>query len=155
MVHRSFVYASMLFVALVSGCSKEPEFVYVVEAPQAVSLAASASSTSVSAEESVVLFVQRRTSGVWKQIPNKSRTPDQCWMQRPPPEFENEVADNVRWTVQPEGVARFNTDFRANHTRQVTFSQAGVFTLTPSTAVWCEAGRSVAAQPVRIEVTAR
>jgi hypothetical protein len=34
-------------------------------------------------------------------------------------------------------------------------SKPGVVTLIPSTSVWCEPGRSVAASPLRIEATAR
>lgn len=153
-MQRSFVFALALVIASALGCTEEPEFVYVLEAPQSVSLVAYASAARVFAGEPIVLHVQRRTSGVWKRIPMKSRAPDQCWMRRPPPESENEVADNVRWTVNPEGIARFNIDFRSDHTRQVWFSQAGKFTLTPSTAVWCER-RSIAGPAVEIEVATR
>lgn len=79
--------------------------------------------------------------------------PGQCWMAALPPEQEAEVADNLHWVVEPEGAAKFNIDFRPDHTRTVALSREGIFTLTPSTAVWCEPGRSVAASPVRVEVT--
>src|SRR5664279_2615311 len=92
-LQRSFVFALTLLIAADVACSEEPEFVYVLEAQQTVSLIASASSARVFAGEPIVLHVQRRTSGVWKRIPMKSRAPDQCWMRRPPPESENEVAD--------------------------------------------------------------
>ena len=140
---------------LVAACTGEPEFVYVLESSQAVELAISASATTVTTGEGVVLQVNRRTSGAWKRIPMKSRTPDQCWMRRPPLEFEPEVADNVRWDVAPAGAAQFNTDFRPDRTRRVVFSEVGVYFLTPSSAVWCEPGRSVATKPIRIEVTAK
>jgi hypothetical protein len=141
----------MLLVAA-AGCSSEPEFVYILEAPQTVLLTASASSTRVRAGESVVLHVTRRTKGLWKRIPSSERAPDQCWMTQPPPEIEEEVADNVHWDVTPTGSARFSIDFRADHTRLVFLDTAGQITLTPSTVLWCEPGRAVPAQVLQIEV---
>ncbi len=141
-----------LLAALTTGCSREPALVYVLQAPQTLSLAASATPTSVSLNEAVTLSAQRQTVGSWKQIPRAQLAADQCWMARPPPDAEKEGADNLQWAVQPEGSARFNTDFRANHTRQVSFSQTGTFMLTPSSAVWCER-RSVTAAAVRVVVT--
>jgi hypothetical protein len=72
-----------------------------------------------------------------------------------PPEREAAVADNLHWRVEPEGAAVFNIDVRPDHTRTVVLSKPGVVTLIPSTSVWCEPGRSVAASPLRIEATAR
>ncbi len=140
---------------MAAGCSQEPTVVYVLQAPQTVSLVASALSVSVAVDEPVVLSVQRETAGQWKQIPRAQLAPDQCWMARPPPGSEKEVADNLHWTVQPEGIARFNTDLRADRTRQVRFSTTGTFTLTASSSVWCEFGRSVAATGIRVEVKAK
>ena len=143
----------MLLVAVAAGCSSEPEFVYILEAPQTVELTASASSNRVRAGESLVLHVERKTKGLWKRIPMSERAPDQCWMERPPPEFEAEVADNVRWDVTPPGSVRFNIDIREDHTRLVFMDSVGQFTLTPSTALWCEPGRAVTGQSLRVEVS--
>ncbi len=147
--------ACVAVLLLISGCDREPEFVYVLEAPQTVALSVSASAMKVTAGEPVVLHASRRTSGTWKRIANKERKPDQCWMVRPPPEAEDEVADNLHWETSPAEAARFNTDFRADHTRSVTFASPGTFTLASSSAVWCELGRSVAASPLQIEVVER
>lgn len=155
MSQRRSILVCTLLAALATGCDREPEFVYVLEAPQTVELFASASVTTVLAGKPVVLHAQRRTSGLWKRIRMKERAPDQCWVQRPPPQSEPEVADNLHWTVVPEGSARFNIDYRSDRTRLVTLPHAGQFTLTPTTAVWCEQGRSVAAPPIHIEVTAK
>jgi hypothetical protein len=145
----------LLAVALLQGCDRTPEFVFVLNAPQTVGLAASASTLSARVGEPVVLYAERRTEGSWTRIPSKELKPDQCWMAALPPEREAAVADNLHWRVEPEGAAVFNIDVRPDHTRTVVLSKPGVVTLTPSTSVWCEPGRSVAASPLRIEATAR
>lgn len=137
------------------GCDPKPEFVFVLEAPQTVELAASASSRSVGIGTPVVLYAERTTEGSWSRIPYRELKPDQCWMAAIPPQREAAVADNLHWIVEPANVATFNTDFRSDHTRTVVLSKQGIYTFTPSTAVWCEAGRSVAATPLRIEVHSR
>jgi hypothetical protein len=144
-----------LLLAALAGCESEPEFVYVLEAPQSIAIMASASATKAIAGEPIVLHVERRTAGRWQRIRNKDRAPEQCWMARIPPETEPEVADNVLWRVEPEGTARFNTDFRADHTRQLVLSMPGRFTLTASSGAWCEPGRAVAAAPIQIEILAK
>ena len=71
------------------------------------------------------------------------------WWRSEPPAFEEEVAGNFRWFVEPEGVARFNTDFRRDLTREVRFSKPGTYTL------WATSGNYVL-EPVasnRITVT--
>ena len=127
---------------------------YVLEAPQKVELAASASSSRINAGDTAVLHVQRWTAGVWKRIRMRELSPGRCWMRRPPPKFEAEVADNVNWQVAPTTSARFSA-FRPDHTRLVLLPDTGVFTLTASTSVWCEPGRSVAEQSLKIQVTPR
>jgi hypothetical protein len=109
----------------------------------------------VFAGDPIVLHVERRTQGTWKRIRNKQRAPDQCWMARPPPEAEPEVADNVLWRVEPGGTARFNTDFRADRTRELVLSAPGRFTVSASTGGWCEPGRSFAAPPIQIDVVTK
>lgn len=145
---------ALAMVAL-QGCDRTPEFVFILEAPQAVELAASASARSVGVDEPVVLHAERSTSGSWTRIRSRELKPDQCWMAALPPQREPAVADNLHWIVEPGGAASFNTDFRPDHTRTVVLSKPGIYTLTPSTAVWCEPGRAVAATPLRIEVKAK
>jgi hypothetical protein len=145
----------LLAVALLQACDRTPESVFVLNAPQTVRLTASASTLSARAGEPVVLYAERKTQGSWTRIPSKELKPDQCWVAALPPERETAVADNIHWVVEPEGEAVFNIDVRPDHTRTVVLSKPGIFTLTPSTSVWCEPGRSVPASPLRIEATAR
>jgi hypothetical protein len=145
----------LLAVALLQGCERTPEFVFVLNAPQTVGLTASASTLSARVGEPVVLYAERKTQGSWTRIPSKELKPHQCWVAALPPEREAAVADNIHWIVEPEGGAVFNIDVRPDHTRTVVLSKPGVFTLTPGTSVWCEPGRSVPASPLRIEATAR
>ncbi len=147
--------AWVLALLLTSSCDREPAFVYVLEAPQTVSLSASTSATTVAAGEPIVLHAARRTTGTSKRIAMKDRRPDQCWMSQPPPESEDEVADNLRWEATPATAAQFNTDFRADHTRSVTFASPGTVTLASSSSVWCEPGRSVNGSLLQIEVGER
>jgi hypothetical protein len=145
----------VLAAALLQGCDRTPDDVFVLNSPQAVELAASASARSVPIGEPVVLFAERRTKGSWRRIPSKELKPGQCWIAALPPEREAEVSDNLHWRVEPEGAAKFNVNVRQDHTRTVVLSKVGVFSFTPSTAVWCEPGRSVSASPLRIEVTSK
>lgn len=146
---------ALIAAALLPGCERKPEFVFVLEAPQVVELAAWASTHRVAAGEPLILQARRTTSGTWKRIPSRDLKPDQCWMAVVPPEEETAVADNLQWVVEPDGAATFNTGTRSDRARTVSLSMPGAYTITPSTSVWCEPGRSVAAPPLRIEVTAR
>ena len=145
----------MITVAFLLGCDRKPEFVFVLEAPQVVELEASASERRVTTGEALVLHAQRRANGTWKRIPSRELEPDQCWMAAVPPEQETAVADNLHWVVEPAGAATFNTGSRPDRTRTVSLSKPGVYSITPSTDVWCEPGRRVAATALRVEVTAR
>lgn len=126
--------------------------VYVLESPQDVTLTSSASTTKLQPGETVVLHVQRRAIGKWKQIPRDQLTPGQCWLYTPPPQVEEEVADNVEWQVVPEDAVRFNSEFRMDHTRIATVKAKGRIELTPLSAVRCEKDRVEAGPAIRIEV---
>lgn len=145
----------LLVVALLQGCDRTPEFVFVLNAPQTVELAASASTLSTRVGDPVVLHAERKTRGSWTRIRSRELKPDQCWVAALPLEREAAVADNLHWVVEPEGAAVFNTDVRPDRTRTVVLSKPGVYKLTPSTSLWCEPGRAVRASPLRIEATAR
>ncbi|HEX7011659.1 MAG TPA: hypothetical protein VF161_02885 [Steroidobacteraceae bacterium] len=140
------------FVLLV-GCEQRPPMVYVLESPQTVTLTPSVSATEAKLGETVVLRVERRTSGNWRQVPRSEVQPGQCWMYRPPPEVEAEVADDVYWEVVPEEAIRLNTEFRLDHTRIATLLVRGKITLTPITAVPCEPDRVVRGPSLEIEVS--
>ena len=148
---------SALIIVLVSasamGCKQQSPMVYVLDGPQQVTLTASASATEVKAGETVVLHAQRRSVGKWKQIPRDQLTQGQCWLYTPPPELEEEVADNVEWEVQPENAVRFDTTFRMDHTRPATMMAKGRITLRPLTAVRCEKDRVEEGRPIHIQVS--
>jgi hypothetical protein len=39
------------------------------------------------------------------------------------------VAANLRWIVEPDGKAKFNTNFRRDFTREVRFTEPGTYKL--------------------------
>ena len=127
--------------------------VYVLEGPQEVKLVSSASATQVKRGETVVLHLERRITGNWKQIPRNQLTAGQCWLYTPPPQLEEEVADNVEWVVEPEGAVRFNGELRLDHTRIATMLARGRISLTPFTPVRCEKDRVEQGPAVHVEVT--
>lgn len=140
-------------LAVVTGCEQRAALVYVLESPQTVELATSASALSVRQGEPVVLHVARRTSGKWKQIPRDQLRSGQCWVYQPPAESAAEVADSVQWDVVPEDGVRFNTEYRLDHTRIATMFLKGTIKLTPISAVKCEADRVAEGPSIQIEVS--
>ena len=140
-------------LAIVAGCEQRAPAVYVLESPQSVELTASASASTVQQGETVVLRVERRTSGKWKQVPRDQLTPGQCWVYRPPIEVEPEVAHSVQWEVVPEGAVRFPAEQQMDQTRVATMHAKGKITLTPISTVKCEEGRTVAGPSIEIEVS--
>lgn len=138
---------------MVAGCEQRAPSVYVLESPQSVELIASASPAKVQQGATVVLHVERRTSGKWKQIPRDQLTPGQCWVYRPPVEVEPEVAHSVQWEVVPEGAVQFHAEYQLDQTRVATPMAKGKVTLTPISAVKCEKDRSVAGPAIEIEVS--
>jgi hypothetical protein len=128
----------VLTSAFAAGCEQRSPMVYVLDGPQDVTLTVSASATEVKAGETIVLHAKRRSVGKWQQIPRDQLTQGQCWLYTPPPEVEEEVADNLEWEVHPENAVRFDTTFRMDHTL---------------TAVRCEKDRVEEGRPIHIEVT--
>lgn len=139
-------------LVVISGCEQRGPTVYVLEGPQTVELKASASATQVKQGDTVVLHVERRTTGNWKQVPRGELKPGQCWMYRPPVEFEPEVAHSVKWEVIPENAVRFHTEYRLDQSRLATMMVKGTIQLTPVDEVKCEEGRTVVGPTLEIEV---
>jgi hypothetical protein len=135
------------------GCGQRGGLVYVLEEPQSVTLTASASPSRVRQGATVVLHVERRTSGKWKQIPLKEVRSGQCWVYQPPVELEPEVADSVHWQVAPENAVVFTPEYRVDHTRIARMNVKGTITLTPISPVKCEEDRVVEGSSIQIEVT--
>jgi hypothetical protein len=140
-------------VLVASGCQDDSQFVYVPASPPKVELLVSASATEVTVGAPVVLRAERRYEGEWQRVERASLRDGQCWIGRPPPEREREVADNLRWQASPDGSARFNVVYREDRTREVTFSQTGSFALRATSVVYC--GDDVTARPITIKVVER
>lgn len=140
-------------LAVLAGCEQRGPFVYVLESPQSVVLTASASASTVQQGETVVLRVERRTSGKWKQVSRDELNPGQCWVYRPPLAVEPEIAHSVGWQVVPEGAVEFHTEHQMDQTRVATMTAKGKVKLTPISAVKCEDGRSVVGPSIEIEVS--
>jgi hypothetical protein len=140
-------------LGLLAACEQQKPLVYVLESPQEITLTPSASVTSVPQGAPVELRVQRRTSGKWRQVRLDEVRPGQCWVYRPPPESEAEVADNVHWKAIPENAVRFYSEVRMDHTRTVRMIAKGTVTLIPRSPVVCEPDRVVEGPSLQIEVT--
>jgi len=135
-----------------SACEAEPRLVYAPSTEPEVELLVRATANDVAVGEPVVLHAVRRNRGEWKRVERKDLAREQCWVRRPPPTDEEEVADNVRWEVRPPTGARFNTAFRPDHTREVVFSEAGTFTVESRSTIWCRPDKAARGQPIRIVV---
>ncbi|HKR33833.1 MAG TPA: hypothetical protein VJT10_03290 [Steroidobacteraceae bacterium] len=140
-------------LTLALGCKQQSPMVYVLASEQEVTLTSSASASSVKQGEQVVLRVQRRAVGQWKQIPRDQLTPGQCWLYTPPPELEPEVADRMEWEVIPDRGVEFDATFRMDHTRIAVMVVAGSYKLTPYSPVTCEKDRVVQGPTIEIEVS--
>lgn len=150
MTARSFL-SFLLPLVWLAGCEQKPKLVYVPDGPLTVTLNPSASASSVQQGETVVLNVERRTTGNWKQVPvNEAR--GQCWFHARPPEAEPQVADDLQWAVDPENSVTFNTEYRFDHARLATMNVKGTIRLTPVSEVPCEPDRMVEGPTLEIEV---
>jgi hypothetical protein len=148
---------SMLLIpavlALVAGCEQRGPFVYVLESPQTVELKATASASKVQLGETVVLRVERKTTGKWLRVSRGELTPGKCWVYRPPVEVEPEVAHSLQWQVEPEGAVEFHREYQMDQSRVATMMAKGTIKLTPVSKVTCEEQRTVAGNAVEIEVS--
>jgi len=135
-----------------TGCDHEPSLVYVPAKPPEVIVEASVSAVDAVVGETLTLHARRFYRGEWEQVKRKSLPEGACWMRRPPPEREDEVADNIHWTVDPGEQAKFNLDFRSDHTRTVTFSAPGQYRISGSSSVWCGSPVSVEPESILVEI---
>jgi hypothetical protein len=141
-----------VLLAVVAGCEQRAPLVYVLEAPQAITLTPSASPERARHGETVTLSVKRRTEGKWKQIPRDELRQGQCWVYRPPAQAEEEAAASVEWDVEPETALWFNTEYRMDQTRTATLRGKGTVKLTPLSGVKCEPDRVVEGPTIVLEV---
>lgn len=130
----------VLTIALgASGCRDAPSTVYVRAPSYEEGLHLMTSHGKIARSrvgEPVVLHAQRR-SGPWFAVPESDLEPGQCSVSILPPQLEAEVAGEVRWLVEPEGHASFNTDLRTDGSRTVTFDAPGVYTMTAESSASC------------------
>jgi len=149
---RSSLLALTVF-GLCAACDQQKPLVYVLEGPQTVELTATASAVVVPRGDKVELHVQRRTSGQWRQVRLDEVSTGQCWLYRPPPESEAEVAGEVRWKVSPENAVKFDPTVRLDKVRTARMATQGKITLTPVSTVPCEPNRTVEGPPILIEAS--
>ena len=91
---------------------------------------------TVVAGESLILHASRR-SGPWVAVGLETLPEGACWLARVPRDPEFEVADNIRWVVDPSESAKFNLGVRSNRTREVRFSELGLYSITGVSSSWC------------------
>ncbi len=100
-----------------------------------------------------VRLLATRETGPWVEVASRSLPEGDCWLTRPPAPVEPDVASNVRWDVDPPGMARFDVGHGAIRTRTVAFEKAGRYRLQATSASWC--GEPFPAAPIEIEVLPR
>lgn len=99
--------------------------------------------------EPILLSAQRR-SGPWRAVLASEVPEGGCSLASPPVQLEAEVADNITWTVLPDGSAAFNTGIREDRKRVVTFDTPGSYRLTASSASWC--GEPFGSDTLEVEI---
>ena len=116
----------LLGLVLVAGCydPPPPEKVFIPGPHAKTEITIAVSDNRVNVNEPVILYASRRTSG-FVEIPYSELPEGVQWWRQIPPIDEVEVAGNLKWIVEPEGKARFNTDLRKDHTREVRFTEPG------------------------------
>ena len=136
-MHRNIIHSLikqtsvLLFgLVLVVGCfdPPPPEKVFVPGPDVSTTVTISVSTTKAAVDEPVILYASRMASG-FVEMPYDNVPSGVQWWRQMPPAYEKEVAANLKWIVEPEGSARFNTDLRMDFMREVRFSKPGVYRL--------------------------
>ena len=123
--------SGLLFgLVLVVGCydPPPPEKVFIPGPDVSTTVTISVSTKKAAVDEPVILYASRTSSGFVEMPYNDVPSGVQWWRQMPPA-YEKEVAANLKWIVEPEGKAQFNTNFRKDFTREVRFSEPGTYKL--------------------------
>ncbi len=139
-----------LLAATFAGCDGTPNMVYIPEDRPSARVEVAVSDKEITVGEELVLYATRYNKGTWRQVKRSSLTKGSCWVTQPPRRIEKEVADTIQWIVRPQGKARFNTEFRSDHTRAVIFSAAGRYLIRGRASVWCGPPQDVV--PAEVEV---
>lgn len=149
----SLLLIPAVLVAMTGCGDQRGPTVYVLEGPQTVELKTSATPAKVQQGETVVLHVEQRITGKWKQVSRDELAPGQCWVYRPPVDVEPEVAQDVQWEVIPEKSVDFHREYQMDRSRVATMMSKGTIKLTPVGKVKCEEGRNIYGTTIEIEVT--
>jgi len=142
-------------LATMTGCSDVPPVVFVPGSTFRESLFVASESglrASVAVGEPLILHAER-ISGPWRQISRDSLPAGACWLRSAPPEYEPNVAANVRWEVAPDGSATFNVSPRDDGTRDVRFSEPGQYRVMATSASAC--GDPYSGDTILVVVTPR
>ncbi len=138
----------VLLMTILWGCSKnaQPEFVYVPAEDYVISVEISLPGEG-RAGEWLELSAQRR-SGPWKRVRREEASAGFAPFEKPPAEFENEVADNLFWMTDPPG-ARFDVPAAKPHRRYVLFPKPGTYQVWARSAYPTDAKSNVVTVQVR------
>lgn len=130
-----YFFLSGLLISFSACKDKLPPQVFVTASNYRQHVVASAEPNQVSVGQTVLLRAARK-SGPFVQVESKTLSARTPWWKSEPPTDEPEVADNLQWEVSPSGFAKFNSDFRADHIREITFSQPGKYILKGFSSSW-------------------
>jgi hypothetical protein len=119
---------------------EQPEFVYVPAEQYTISVEIAAPAEG-RAGEWLPLSAQRR-AGPWKRVKRSEAPPGVVPFGRPPPQFESEVADNIRWLTDPGG-AVYDQPPHEGHRRKVRFDTPGTYAVWAHNAYPSEAKSNV------------
>ncbi len=141
----------LCILVLVAGCydPPPPAHVFIPGPDVGTTVMISVSTKTAAVDEPIILYASRMSSG-FVEILYADVQPGVQWWRQMPPGYEKEVAGNLRWFVEPEGSARFNTDLRMDLTREVRFSKPGAYQLRAVSAAY--GPKPVSSKIVTIEV---
>ena len=124
----SAVRGAALALLCLAACSPDakPDYVYVPADGYTISVEIAAPAEG-RVGEWLPLSAQRR-SGPWQRVKRAEALPGFVPFERPPPEVEKEVADNIHWLTDAPG-ARFDRPDGASHGRAVRFDRPGTYQL--------------------------
>lgn len=141
----------VLCLILSSGCEpRPPENVYVPGPSAQETVTISVSKVKGKVGEPLILHASRKTRG-YILVKSSTLPEEACWWRSEPPAEEKEVADNLKWVIEPSGSATFNVNYRSDHARDVVFLKAGKYKLKGYSAVWCPP--VTASDEVEIEIS--
>jgi len=126
--HGAILVASLSLLACSADDPRRPEHVYVPADDYAVVVTIEVPKQARVGEW--IPLRATRKSGPWKKVKYASVAPDAHWFVEPPPEFEDEVADNLTWLTDPPQAGRFDVPTMGEamtHERKVRFSKPGTY----------------------------